>query len=331
MISCPRILITPGEPAGIGPDITLMAASRAWPAELIAVCDPDCLRERANALGLSVQLKEWNPGLPALPHQPHTLSVIPVPLAVSCKAGEPNTGNAAAILESLKTATALCLNKKADALVTGPVHKAVLNTADKSFTGHTEFLAALSHTAQPVMLFVTKSARVALVTTHLPLSAVPGAVTTERLQAVIRVLQQGLQTHFGIPAPHILVCGLNPHAGDGGILGSEEQRTIIPALDLLRQEGLHLTGPVAADTAFTPDRLRGADAVLAMYHDQALPVVKHMDFGQAVNVTLGLPFLRTSVDHGVAFDVAGQGHADPGSLIAAIQQAVTVINGNTLP
>lgn len=323
--SLKRILITLGEPAGIGPDITLMAAGKPWPAMLIAVGDMDCLAARAEALGLSVRLQPWHPDLATRPHQPHTLPVLHVPLQVPCKPGHPDPANAASVINSLKIAGELCLDKKADALVTGPVHKAVLSTAGLPFTGHTEFFAVLSGASQPVMLFLTEAGRVALLTTHLPLADVPRAVTAGRLRNVLRVLHHGLRDAFHIRSPHIVVCGLNPHAGDEGLLGDEEQRIIIPTLSALRQEGLNLTGPVAADTAFLPDKLSSADAILAMYHDQALPVVKQMSFGHAVNLTLGLPFIRTSVDHGVAFDAAGNGSADPGSLMAAIHAAITLV------
>ena len=324
MTLLPRILITPGEPAGIGPDITLMAAGEAWPAELIVTGDMACLAARAKALGLPTQLTEWRPGLPAAPHTPHHLNVLSVPLAATCTPGKPHPANAAQVLRCLEIASTLCTDGQATALVTGPVHKALLDASGTPFTGHTEYLATLTQSPQPVMLFVSPTLRVALLTTHLPLAEVPAAITTERLEAVLTVLYRGLQTHFDLSAPQIVVCGLNPHAGEEGLLGTEEQRILIPTLQRLREQGMRLIGPVAADTAFTQERLPLADAVLAMYHDQALPVVKSMDFGHAVNVTLGLPWLRTSVDHGVAFDAAGNGKADVRSLRAAIQQAISL-------
>lgn len=336
MNHCARILITVGEPAGIGPDIALMAASLTWPAELIVVGDIQCLSERARLLGLTIDLMEWTPNAtPPSKHRPNTLKVLCVPQAVVSVAGHPDRRNAQQVLQCLNIAGQLCLDKKTDALVTGPVHKALIHSTQNPFMGHTEYFAALSHSPLPVMLFVTPVTRVALLTTHLPLAKVPAALTKERLQAVIRILHRGLRDTFRIPSPHILVCGLNPHAGEDGLLGNEEQDIMIPALNELQNEGMQLTGPIAADTAFTQNKLKTADAILAMYHDQALPAVKCMAFGDAVNVTLGLPFIRTSVDHGVAFDRAGTGQANPQSFISAIQQAITLsanpaLDGNNI-
>jgi len=310
----PRILITPGEPTGIGPDILLMAAMQNWPAEIIAICDPDLLSARANLLNLSINFDFFNSDQPTKTHQAGRLKILPV---------QQNKLNTAEyVINCLKTATELCQKKIAHSLVTGPVHKGIINAAGINFTGHTEYLAQLTNSLHPVMLFVTSEIRVALATTHLPLSEVPKAITQERLIAILSVLNDDLIKRFEIKNPRLLVCGLNPHAGEDGYLGREEIDIITPALNKLRQKGLNIIGPVAADTAFIPKQTKNIDAILAMYHDQALPIVKYIGFGNAVNVTLGLPFIRTSVDHGVAIDIAGTGKADPSSLIAAIKLAI---------
>ena len=248
--------------------------------------------------------------------------VLPVKTARPVSAGRLDTANAAYVIETLKSAVTGCRRGEFDALVTGPVHKGNLNDAGISFTGHTEFLAESSNAAQPVMMLACSSLRVALVTTHLPLAAVPRAITRERLTAVLEVLHADLRNKFGIANPVILVCGLNPHAGESGHLGREEVETIEPTIKALVAKGMHLRGPVPADTAFIPSQLRGVDAVLAMYHDQGLPVLKHHDFAHAVNITLGLPFVRTSVDHGTALELAGTGKVDPSSIYAAIELAI---------
>ncbi len=317
-----RILITPGEPAGIGPDITLDIANLNWPAEIVVVADPDLLLARAKQLHRSIQLIDFDPDATRSVHQPGTLKIFPCRLLSVCEAGKLNPANASYVLQSLNLAVDFCLAKKADAMVTGPVHKGVINLANIPFTGHTEFLANRMQVLQPVMLFVTAQSKVGLVTTHLPLTDVPSAITVEKLTAVITTLQADLKKWFQLSDPHIVVCGLNPHAGEQGHLGREEIETIEPALHALRQKGFHISGPLPADTVFTEKYLATADVVLAMYHDQALPVVKYMSFGQAVNVTLGLPILRTSVDHGTALDIAGSGGADAGSLVAAIELAI---------
>ncbi len=318
----PRILITPGEPAGIGPDLVLRLAQEAWPAELIAVCDPQLLRERALALGLPIALEEI--GLDADPelHEPGFLSVLPVSMAVPSVPGRLDPANAAYVLETLRTAVGACLDKRAQALVTGPVQKSLINDAGHPFSGHTEFIADLTHAPTPVMMLVADTLRVALVTTHLPLRDVPAAITKHSVERTLRVLWADLRSRFDIQSPRILVCGLNPHAGEGGHLGREEIDAILPAIEELRVAGLDIIGPLPADTLFTPARLAGADAVLAMFHDQGLPVLKHASFGEAVNLTLGLPIIRTSVDHGTALDLAGSGHADAGSLHAALLMAI---------
>jgi len=323
----PRIVITPGEPAGVGPDIVIKAAQREWPAELIIAGDPDLLLARAKLLNLPLKLELFAAEKPAVAYQPgQALKIIPLALAETCQPGQLNTANARYVIECLEQAANLCLKHTAQAIVTGPVHKGIINDAGMKFTGHTEFFAKYCGVPEPVMLFVTPETKVALLTTHLPLAAVPKAITAEKLQTVIHILHNELQKRFGIMKPRILVCGLNPHAGEQGHLGREELDIIVPALEQLRtKEQLNLIGPLPADTIFTQKQLKSADMVLAMYHDQALPVVKYMGFGHAVNVTLGLPIVRTSVDHGTALDVAGTLQADEGSLAAALDLAIKLV------
>lgn len=317
-----RIVITPGEPAGIGPDIVIQLAQQAHAAELIVIADSDLLTTRAKRLQLPLALEPFDPAKPAAPHRPGTLKIIPISLATACLPGKLDTQNAAYVIRSLELATDLCLRQEADALVTGPVQKSIINEAGIPFTGHTEFLAQRCGVKEVIMLFVTEQIKVALVTTHLPLSAVPSAITTEKVVAIGRLLQRELQQRFSLAAPKILICGLNPHAGENGLLGREEIDVIEPAVHQLQAEQINVLGPLPADTIFTEKYLQTADVILAMYHDQALPVVKYLGFGHAVNVTLGLPIIRTSVDHGTALDAAGTLNADPGSLAAALQQAV---------
>jgi len=317
-----RICITPGEPAGIGPDLCLQLAQRAHACELVVVADRDMLEARAQALGLPLQTFLFDPYAPPEAHYPGVLHVISIPLAAQCVAGQLNVANARYVLDTLRRAVAGCSNGEFAALVTGPVHKGVINDAGIAFTGHTEFLAQLTEAPQVVMMLAVPGLRVALATTHLPVSEVSKALTAPLLERVLRVLHADLVQKFHIAQPRILVCGLNPHAGEGGHLGREEIDIIAPVLDRLRQEGMTLTGPLAADTLFTPKNLTNADAVLAMYHDQGLPVLKYIGFGRAVNITLGLPIIRTSVDHGTALELAGRGGADVGSLAAALQQAI---------
>jgi 4-hydroxythreonine-4-phosphate dehydrogenase len=320
----PRIALTAGEPAGVGPDLVVTAAAADWPCDLVAVADPALLAGRAATLGRRVEIHPYAPGGPPRRLGPARLAVqpVPVPLAVPVRPGTLEPGNVPYVLAGLRAAVAGCLAGEFDALVTGPVHKGVINDAGVPFQGHTELLAELCGVARVVMLLTAPGLRVALATTHLPLAAVSPALTADRIEGVCRVLVQGLRERFGIAAPRVLVCGLNPHAGEGGHLGREEIEVIAPVLERLRAEGLDLPGPVPADTAFTPPRLAGVDAVLTMYHDQGLPVLKHVGFGRAVNVTLGLPFVRTSVDHGTALELAGTGRADPGSIEAAIELAI---------
>lgn len=322
----PRLVVTPGEPAGIGPDLVLQwaAAGHAFNAEITAVADPAMLAERARLLGLTVELI-IDDTLAFTPIPNGALRVLPVPLVTAAKPGVLDPSNSTAVLTALTTALRACLDGQADALVTGPMQKSVINDAGIPFSGHTEYLAEHSGGDLPVMLLAARSLRVALVTTHLPLREVAAAITAERIVAIGRVLHQDLIRHFGIPAPRILVCGLNPHAGESGHLGHEETTIIAPALEQLRAEGINVIGPLPADTLFTPQYLDHADAVLAMYHDQGLPTLKYAGFGEAVNITLGLPLLRTSVDHGTALDLAGTGRAHGGSFAAALRLAADLI------
>ncbi|WP_313739743.1 4-hydroxythreonine-4-phosphate dehydrogenase PdxA [Pseudomonas sp.] len=317
-----RFALTPGEPAGIGPDLCLLLATQAQPHPLIAITDRDLLAERATQLGLAVDLHPVTPGQwPDAPAPAGSLYVWHTPLAHPAVAGKLDKANAAFVLETLTRAGMGCLNGDFAGMVTAPVHKGVINEGGVAFSGHTEFLAELTHTAQVVMMLGTGNLRVALVTTHLPLREVADAITAERLERVTRILHDDLRDKFGIAQPRILVCGLNPHAGESGHLGREEIDIIEPALERLRSEGMDLRGPLPADTLFTPKYLEHCDAVLAMYHDQGLPVLKYKGFGAAVNVTLGLPIVRTSVDHGTALDLAGTGRVDTGSLRVALQTA----------
>ena len=328
MLSNLRVAITPGEPAGIGPDVTLQLAQRDWPVELVVVADPALLRERAAKLDLPLTLREYQPGVAARPQNAGTLTVLPIATPQPVKAGELCVANGRYVLETLARACDGCLNGEFAALITGPVHKGVINDAGIPFSGHTEFFAERAGRARVVMMLATEELRVALATTHLPLKDVSAAVTRDCLHEVINILHSDLQTKFGLAQPRIFVCGLNPHAGEGGHMGREEIDVIIPALDELRRSGIQLTGPLPADTLFQPKYLQHADAVLAMYHDQGLPVLKYQGFGRAVNITLGLPFIRTSVDHGTALELAGLGQAEPGSFITALNLAITMIKSS---
>ncbi len=324
--SLPRLAITAGEPAGIGPDLCLMLASRSFPAQLVIIADPELLDQRARELNLPVNLQKFDPDDRAL-SKPGTLLVAPVSLHSACKTGQLNRQNSAYVLETLELATQGCQDGTFDALVTAPVHKGIINDADIPFSGHTEFLAEQTNTKKVVMMLATEGLRVALATTHLPLANVSAAITRDSLNQVINILHREMQVKFGLPQPNILVCGLNPHAGEDGHLGTEELDTIIPVLEQCRSVGMNLTGPLPADTLFNPELLKSADAVLAMYHDQGLPVLKYKGFGKAVNITLGLPIIRTSVDHGTALDLAGKGTASPGSLYTAIDAALEMVSG----
>ena len=309
-----------GEPAGIGPDIVIKAARQLRRHCTVLLGDPQALRDRAAMLGAEFPMEPYRPG-----ERSAGLRIASIPLEHACAAGRAHPRNAPAVLAAIERGAKGCIAGEFDALVTGPVNKAVMRRAGLDFMGHTEYLARLSGAPTPVMLLACKAGphttplRVALATTHIPLRAVPAAVTRERLAAVLAVLAEGLQRDYGIARPRIAVLGLNPHAGEGGELGSEDRDVVARAVEECNHPGV--TGPWPADTAFTPAGLAGQDAVLAMYHDQGLPVIKHAGFGSAVNVTLGLPFVRTSVDHGTAFDIAGTGRADEGSLVEAVAAA----------
>jgi 4-hydroxythreonine-4-phosphate dehydrogenase len=314
----PLLAVTPGEPAGIGPEILLQLHRQHPGFDIVAVADPGLLEQAAQRLGYRTVVQHWQPGEP---RAEGALACYPVALAATARPGVLDVANAAYVLETLRHAVGLVRNGEAAALVTGPVHKGVINDGGIAFSGHTEFLAGLGDVAQVVMMLAAPGLRVALATTHLPLRAVPDALTDERLEATLRITNAELKARFGITEPRIQVLGLNPHAGEGGHLGQEEIEIIEPVMRRLKAEGMLLKGPVPADTAFHPPRLKRCDAVVAMYHDQGLPVLKHMGFGRSVNITLGLPFIRTSVDHGTALDLAGRGLADAGSLYHAARAA----------
>ncbi len=311
------LAVTSGEPAGIGPDLCLALAASPWKNQIVVVADPDMLAERSRLLGLDVAIREYDA---ATSSNGNGLQVLPQPLARPAVCGKPDARNARSLLDGIDRAVRGCLSGEFSALVTAPLQKSVINDAGIEFSGHTEYLARLTSTETPVMLLVGGGLRVALASTHLPLSKVSSFLTRDRIISVIRILYSDLQQKFDIASPRILVCGLNPHAGEGGHLGTEEQEIIEPAIRACQETGMNIVGPLPADTAFAP--VAGpADAILAMYHDQGLPVLKYAGFGHAVNVTLGLPLIRTSVDHGTALDKAGTGTADAGSMLAAIDMA----------
>jgi len=323
-LSPTRIALTPGEPAGIGPDLCLMLAQQPLPCEPVAIADPGLLRDRAALLGLDIDIRELDPTSPPQPHRPGRLSVWPVSLAAPVRPGHLDPRNARYVLHCLDVAIDGCRDGRFAAMVTGPVHKGVINDAGIAFTGHTEYLAERTGTGQVVMMLATEGLRVALATTHLPLREVADAIRPEDLTKTLHILDRDLRLRFSIDRPRILVCGLNPHAGEGGHLGREEVEVIAPVLERARAAGLDLIGPLPADTLFTPRHLDQADAVLAMYHDQGLPVLKYRGFGNAINVTLGLPLVRTSVDHGTALELAGSGRAEAGSLRLALDTALAM-------
>ncbi|WP_315709273.1 4-hydroxythreonine-4-phosphate dehydrogenase PdxA [Brenneria uluponensis] len=321
-----RIVITPGEPAGIGPDLIVTLAQQSWPVELVVCADPDLLLSRALQLHLPLTLRYYQPDQPAQPQLAGTLTILASPTSATVVAGQLNVQNSVYVVDTLRRACDGCLNGEFAALITGPVHKGIINDAGIPFTGHTEFFADRSQCQRVVMMLATDELRVALATTHLPLKDVSAAITRDSLHEVITILHHDLHTKFGIAQPSIYVCGLNPHAGEGGHMGREELEIIIPALEELRSAGMTLIGPLPADTLFQPKYLQHADAVLSMYHDQGLPVLKYQGFGRAVNITLGLPFIRTSVDHGTALELAATGEADPGSFHTALNLAIKMIN-----
>lgn len=311
----PRLAITPGEPAGIGPEIVAALAATDLAADLIVIGDKDLLLLAAQARGVALRV-EPDDGQWRSERAPGTLRYVHQPLTAPVEPGKLDTRNAACVIAMLARAASGCIEGEFDAVVTAPVHKGIINDGGFAFTGHTEFFAARAN-CDVAMLLATPNLRVALATTHLPLAQVPAAITAAGIVRILRILHNELQHRFGIANPHIAVLGLNPHAGEGGHLGREEIDIIVPALTALRAEGMALDGPLAADTAFVPARRAQFDAYLAMYHDQGLPVLKALGFGDSVNVTLGLPFIRTSVDHGTALDIAGSNRADPSSMIAA--------------
>jgi len=321
-----RIAITPGEPAGIGPDLAIAIAQKEWPVELVVVACPKLLQARAEELGLPLTLVEYDPKKPAQQHKKGQLTVLPVELAEPCVTGELNPANGAYVVETLRVACEKNMVGEFDAVVTGPVHKGLINQGGIAFSGHTEYFAHQANCADVVMMLATEGLRVGLVTTHIPLAYVSKAITRERLTNVTKILHQDLVNKFGIENPTIYVCGINPHAGEGGHLGTEEIEVMNPTLDALRDEGINVIGPLPADTIFQDKYLKEADAILAMYHDQGLPVLKYKGFGSAVNITLGLPFIRTSVDHGTATDLAGKNIAETGSIIEALKTAIDLAN-----
>lgn len=326
-----RLAITSGEPAGIGPDLCLRLAERAWPDELVVLCDQQLLAARAQEIGAQVRFRAYDPSLPVRPASMSELTVCDIKRCADVVTGQLNPANSDYVIALLDRAIEGCQSGEFAAMVTAPLHKGVINEAGRPFTGHTEYLAEQTGTPLVVMMLAGDTPhgplRVALATTHLSLAEVPAAITSETLTAVLRILDRDLRTKFGLASPRILVAGLNPHAGEGGHMGSEEIDTIIPVLEQLRTEGMHLIGPLPADTLFTPRVLPQGDAVLAMYHDQGLAPLKYATFGQGINITLGLPIIRTSVDHGTALDLAARRLdgdapvADPGSLYAAVTLA----------
>lgn len=318
-----RLAVTPGEPAGIGPDLLLAVAQREWPAQLVAFADGQMLQERANQLGLPIKLVPYDAGSDKI-LEAGELYLVDIKTNTPVQSGILDSENGHYVVETLRQACKKNLDGEFDAVVTGPVHKGIINKAGISFSGHTEFFAHESNTNDVVMMLATEGLRVVLATTHIPLAYVSKAITAERLHKVLHITNTDLMLKFGIKKPHIFVCGLNPHAGEGGHIGKEEILVINPALDALRAEGLNITGPLPADTIFNPKYLEQADVILAMYHDQGLPVLKYKGFGASVNITLGLPFIRTSVDHGTALDLAGTGQADSGSFVLAIEQAISI-------
>ena len=317
----PVIALTAGEPAGIGPDLCVLLAQQALPARIVVLADKTLLQQRAVQLGLALELADWQAASPP----PGVLEVMHHPLAVPAIPGTLDPANSRYVLDTLTSAARGCLDGSFASVVTAPVHKGVINEAGITFTGHTEFFAELTGTPLVVMMLVGGGMRVALATTHLPLKDVPAAISRDSLSAILRILHRDLTTRFRLAQPRILVAGLNPHAGEGGHLGREEIDVIIPVLDRLRRDGFRLTGPLPADTLFTPANLKGTDCVLAMYHDQGLPVLKYASFGLGINVTLGLPIIRTSVDHGTALDLSGTGRADSRSLFAAVEAALEMV------
>jgi len=322
-----RIALTSGEPAGIGPDLCIQLAQNQLDCQLITLADPELLAQRAALLNLPLSIKIFNPESEIVGHTPGELVVLPCYLPEQCIAGQLNKNNSSYVLKMIEIASKGCLSQLFSAMVTAPVHKGIINDTGLEFTGHTEYIADITG-GHPVMMLATEGLRVALATTHLPLSKVSAAITQSSLNTVIELLNNDLQSRFGLKNPNILVCGLNPHAGEDGHLGHEEIETINPVLDRCKKSGMNVQGPFPADTVFTEKYLKDADAVLAMYHDQGLPVLKYKGFGNAVNITLGLPIIRTSVDHGTALDLAATGKANVNSLVFALQTAIEMANNS---
>ncbi|HYA19353.1 MAG TPA: 4-hydroxythreonine-4-phosphate dehydrogenase PdxA [Burkholderiales bacterium] len=323
--SLPTLAVTAGEPAGIGPDLCVLLAQRKFPAHVVVIADKTLLAQRARMLNKKIHLLDYvRHGIKT--HAPNSLLVLHEPLAKRAIPGQLDCANSSYVLRTLRQALRGCLNNQFDAMVTTPVHKGVINDAGVPFTGHTEYLAQQTATPHVVMMLAGGGLRVALATTHLALKDVPAALTQDSLERTLRILEHDLVARFGIAAPRIMVAGLNPHAGEAGYLGNEEKQVIVPVLNKLHKEGLDVQGPFPADTLFTHERLKDCDCVLAMYHDQGLPVLKYASFGSGVNVTLGLPVIRTSVDHGTALELAGTGKIKCGSLWSAIRLAVQLAN-----
>ncbi|AFJ03632.1 4-hydroxythreonine-4-phosphate dehydrogenase [Methylophaga frappieri] len=316
-----RLAITAGEPAGIGPDLVAMLAASEHANELVVLADPDLVAQRAAQLDLDVQIVAVDLSMPATPSRAGMIKVLPIPLAAPVVAGQLDRRNAGYVLTMLQQAASGCLRGDFSAVVTAPVHKGIINDAGHAFSGHTEFFAEAAAVSKVVMMLATPSLRVALATTHLPLAAVSQAITYSELCQVIEIIHQAMVSQFGYSSPRIAVCGLNPHAGENGHLGQEEIQVITPAIEQAQRRGIAASGPWPADTIFVQSRLSHYDVVLAMFHDQGLPVLKHQGFGDAVNITLGLPFIRTSVDHGTALDLAATGKAEVSSLRAAVNLA----------
>lgn len=328
----PRLAVTAGEPAGIGPDLIIQLAQQSnkvspfkAEAELVVIADKNMLEERIQQLALPVNIIDYDANAPIAINKSGEITVLDLKCPTKVIAGQLNADNSQYVLDTLEKATKGCVAKEFAAIVTAPLHKGIINDAGIHFTGHTEFLAKLTKAKLPVMMLAAEDLRVALVTTHLPLKDISRQISKELLTQIITILDHDLKTKFGLQAPRILICGLNPHAGEDGHLGMEEIDVIEPVINTLNSKGMNLHGPLPADTLFTPKYLETADAVLAMYHDQGLPVLKHVGFGNAVNITLGLPIIRTSVDHGTALDLAGTGKANTGSLEVAINTAIDMI------
>lgn len=321
-----RIVLTPGEPAGIGADLIIDLINTFSQAEIIACCDPDLLLQRARALGKNISVEIFEENSPARLNPADTIKVLPVSLVTTAIPGQLDVSNAQYVLNCLREACQGCVNGRFDAMVTGPVQKSIINDAGILFSGHTEFLAEECANAYPVMMLANPELRVALLTTHIPLAKVSQSIDQANLEKTLKIIHNDLKQHFNIQQPAIYVCGLNPHAGEGGHLGLEEKTIIEPVLQDLKKKGMNLIGPLPADTIFTKDHLQNADVIVAMYHDQGLPTLKALGFGETVNVTLGLPIIRTSVDHGTALELAGSGKAHAGSLSAAINMAIDLVH-----